>query len=1185
MVLELSHSESTSPQQVFTSCTNNEELVSLVPQTRDFGQQHITSSATSDVVHSHHTKASEAFLLGEEMGTEVSPKCGSCRCGKCPITGHTYSFKEEQELKLVNSKLRYDAEKSRWIAGYPWVLDPSMLPNNYAAAFATLKNTERRLKTEPEWAEKYSSQIMDMETRQVARKMTTEEMNNWDGPVFYLSHLAVEQPKSLTTPVRIVFNSSQLYRGVSLNSFLAKGPDSFKNNLLGMLIRFRENAVVLVGDIRKMYNSVFLDELEQHTHRFLWRDLENRPPDTWCITRLNMGDKPAGTIAIEAKDRTAEMFRSVNPRASDLLIQSSYVDDIIDSVESFPVAQVLSKDANTILAKGGFKVKGWTYGGVDVPGASQEISYVLGVGWRAADDVILFTISLNFSEKKRNVCTSPDLLRSQIPDSIPLILTRRMVLQQVMKIFDPFGFFSPFLVLAKVYLRETWILRLGWDEALPEQLRSKWLGFFSLLFQMEDLVFERCMKPVHAVGKPTLVIMSDGSEMAYGCASYIRWTLEDGSFWCRLILAKCRIAPISRISIPQMELNGAVLSKRCRKVIEAECRYTFDQVYHFVDSETVLCMINKISTRFRVYEGVRIGEIQAACGGDLRSWGWISSGDNIADWVTRGRVPSELGPNSMWQRGPDFLYLPFDQWGAKFCPSNDDTLPGEKSVKIKVHVVSLSVSSGTRCSTASRMRWTFARILAALKARSFKGGNRSKVTPSLLSTAEKFLIQDAQTAWEDKDVHTHFRTLLPVKQDGLWVVGLRIAHKSPLTPDNRPHILMPHDHPFTHLLMKESHEHSGHRGRDATVAKFRTRFWTSHATKISKSVCSRCQKCKLTKARQMEQIMGQMPPDRLIPSPPFSSVMVDLFGPYAVRGEVQKRVSGKAWGVIFTDLCCRAVHIEITFGFDTQSFMLAFSRFVALRGCPSVIYSDPGSQLVGASAEITQAWRALDKETLQQRGAEFGMEWRFGPTDSPWYQGAVESLVKSVKKAIDHSIKGSRLSVPELLTAFTQIADLLKDGPLGVKPGLDSPLNILTPNSLLLGRSSSRNPGGYEGTPSLRSRLTLIQRIIDQFWINWTNLYAPTLVHQSKWLNDQRDLQVGDVVIVADNGLKRGEYRLARVSKVLPSADGKIRKAKVVYKRYKVGEKLHEYGGATDTEIERSVQRLALLVPVEDFTK
>ena len=190
-------------------------------------------------------------------------------------------------------------------------------------------------------------------------------------------------------------------------------------------------------------------------------------------------------------------------------------------------------------------------------------------------------------------------------------------------------------------------------------------------------------------------------------------------------------------------------------------------------------------------------------------------------------------------------------------------------------------------------------------------------------------------------------------------------------------------------------------------------------------------------------------------------------------------------------------------------------------------------------SELTQAWRALDKDKLQQPGVEFGMEWRFGPAGSPWYQGAVESLVKSAKKAIDHSIKGSRLSVPELLTAFTQIVDLLKDRPLGAKPGPDSPLNILTLNSLLLGRSSSRNLGVYEGTPSNRSRLILIQCIIDKFSIIWTNLYAPTLVHQSKWLNDQRDLQVGYVVIVADNSRKREENRLARVSKVLPRANGK----------------------------------------------
>ena len=158
----------------------------------------------------------------------------------------------------------------------------------------------------------------------------------------------------------------------------------------------------------------------------------------------------------------------------------------------------------------------------------------------------------------------------------------------------------------------------------------KRLGFFSVLFQMEELVFERCRKPARAVGKPIFVIMSDGSEMDYGCAAYIRCTLEDNLIWCRLILTKCRIAPISRIPIPEMDLNGAMLFKRCRKAIKTKWRYTFDQVYHFVDSVTVLCMNNKTSTRFRVYEGVHISEIRVSCGGDLRSWGWICSGDNDA---------------------------------------------------------------------------------------------------------------------------------------------------------------------------------------------------------------------------------------------------------------------------------------------------------------------------------------------------------------------------------------------------------------------------------------------------------------------------------------------------------------------------------------------------------------------------
>lgn len=272
----------------------------------------------------------------------------------------------------------------------------------------------------------------------MARKLSSDEVSAWSGPVFYLSHLAVENPKSKTTPVRIVFNSSQVFRGVSLNDFLAKGPDSFKSNLLGMLLRFREGPVVICGDIKKMYNSVFLEELEQQTHRFLWRDLDSsKTPDIWCITRVNMGDKPAGAISIEAKDMTADLFRDIHPRAAEFIQESTYVDDLVDSVDSYASAKDLAQGTEAILIKGGFQVKGWDFGGKDVPGGSDEPQKVLGVTWIASADVVAFEVHLNFSTKRRNVRTEPDLQVSEVPDQLPQKLTRRLVLQQVMGVFDP----------------------------------------------------------------------------------------------------------------------------------------------------------------------------------------------------------------------------------------------------------------------------------------------------------------------------------------------------------------------------------------------------------------------------------------------------------------------------------------------------------------------------------------------------------------------------------------------------------------------------------------------------------------------------------------------------------------------------------------------------------------------------
>jgi len=137
--------------------------------------------------------------------------------------------------------------------------------------------------------------------RGVAQKLSHKELQERSGPKFYISHLAVVNPRSHSTPVQIIFNSSKVCQGRSLNFCLAKGPDIYMNNLISILLRWREEQVALVQDIRKIFHSIHLKPFELHCHRILWRDLKtDREPDVHVMTRVNMGDTTAPAITTEA---------------------------------------------------------------------------------------------------------------------------------------------------------------------------------------------------------------------------------------------------------------------------------------------------------------------------------------------------------------------------------------------------------------------------------------------------------------------------------------------------------------------------------------------------------------------------------------------------------------------------------------------------------------------------------------------------------------------------------------------------------------------------------------------------------------------------------------------------------------------------------------------------------------------
>ena len=136
-----------------------------------------------------------------------------------------------------------------------------------------------------------------------------------------------------------------------------------------------------------------------------------------------------------------------------------------------------------------------------------------------------------------------------------------------------------------------------------------------------------------------------------------------GSFHSSLMVSKNWITPLCKISTVRSELSAAVIAKRIRNLLKRECRLRYSKEYVIVDSEIIRAMIQKDSYGFNTSVALRIGEIQEPT--NPSDWYWVDEKLNISDWLTRGKSPRELGEDSLWQRGPDFLRLPENQWPIK----------------------------------------------------------------------------------------------------------------------------------------------------------------------------------------------------------------------------------------------------------------------------------------------------------------------------------------------------------------------------------------------------------------------------------------------------------------------------------------------------------------------------------------
>ena len=441
-----------------------------------------------------------------------------------------------------------------------------------------------------------------------SRNVNEEELKGYAGAIHYINQRAVIKPQSLSTPFRIVFNSSANFCGHILNDYWAKGPDMLIN-LLGLLLRFREGLYVLVGGIHKMCHTVKLSMIDQHTHRFFWQDLDlSSDPATFVMTSVSFGDRPAAAMATLALKKTAEMNMKRYPRAATIILSNTYVDDIVDSLDSKEQCEKVPSEIEQILQTGNFKIKEWHMSELntenDVLNRLLNVNQkVLGMFWDVELDAFRFKSDLSFATRNKWNGRIRPQDSSELCISAPEQLTKRCVLSQVNSIYDPMGLLAPFIIKAKILMKGLWMnenKKLEWDDPLPEGKRVEWCKLFEEVSQLHTITFPRCLKTPDCQGDPIMILFCDGSENAYGTCTYIRWKTKSDLTLTRLIAAKCRVALMKATTIVRIELAGALLASRLFAFLTKECRIRFAKTYFLTDSQIVYSMIQRDSYGLRL---------------------------------------------------------------------------------------------------------------------------------------------------------------------------------------------------------------------------------------------------------------------------------------------------------------------------------------------------------------------------------------------------------------------------------------------------------------------------------------------------------------------------------------------------------------------------------------------------------
>ena len=381
---------------------------------------------------------------------------------------HRLSQGDRKFLSMVERKTK--VVDGHYLVPLPFWCDDVTMPNNKEQAIKRANSQKKKMLRDSQYRSDYVAFFNDIIAKGYAQRVPNKLLTPTPGKVWYLPHHGVYHSKK-PGKIRVVFDCSSKFQGVSLKDCLMQGPD-LTNSLLDILTRFREDLVAFMGDVEAMFHQVSVPPSQYDYLHFLWwpdGNLEGELKEYRMVVHLFGAVSSPGVANFALKQTATDNEEQYGTLVAETLRKNFYVDDCLRSVSSEGTAVELIEGLSQSCKKGGFRLTKFTSNhravleSIHMDERSKEVKSIalecdslpveraLGTQWYIQSDIFGFRIVVN---------------------SKPF--TQRGVLSTVSSIFDPLGFIAPFALLAKKLLQD--LCRnehLDWDDDIPENYRSK----------------------------------------------------------------------------------------------------------------------------------------------------------------------------------------------------------------------------------------------------------------------------------------------------------------------------------------------------------------------------------------------------------------------------------------------------------------------------------------------------------------------------------------------------------------------------------------------------------------------------------------------------------------------------------------------------------------------------------------